>query len=106
MLNVKGTDAPSRGGTQEGSCGVKYDLSIQRHQVIKAGVENGWVRCASPNFDIWTRAGAEVQVFYFDDGSINSAQIAERAAASTPVAAARPGGLAEQVLDWLTRPGR
>lgn len=84
---------------------MKYDLSIQRHQVIKAGVENGWVRCASPNFDIWTRAGAEVQVFYFDDGSINSAQMAERAAGST-AAAARPGGLAEQVLEWLTCPGR
>ena len=84
---------------------MKYDLSIQRHQVIKAGVENGWVRCASPNFDIWTRAGAEVQVFYFGDGSINSAQMAERAAGSTPAAAWR-GGLAEQVLEWLTRPGR
>lgn len=85
--------------------GVEYNLTIQRHQVIKAGVDNGWVRCASPNFDLWTRAGAEVQVFYVDDGSVNSAQIVDNAAGNTTVAS-RPDGLVEQVVEWLTRPGR
>lgn len=86
---------------------MEYDLTIPRHQVIRAGVENGWVRRASPNFDIWTRPGAEVQVFYFDDGSVNSAQIADHATGTTATAlAARSGGPAEQVLEWLTRTGR
>ena len=87
---------------------VEYDLRIQRHQVVKVADENGWGRQASPNFDYFQRGGdyssaTEVQVFYFDNGNINSARIIDPTE-HTSVAAARPNLLAT-VLSWLTADG-
>jgi hypothetical protein len=76
---------------------------IERHQVIEAGSENGWGRCVAPNFDLWRRGDREVQVFYFDDGSVNSAQSIDHRTKTT-VAATRPDGLVSQVLQWLGAP--
>lgn len=76
---------------------------IERHQVIEAGNDNGWARCAAPNFDLWQRGDREVQVFYSDDGSVNSAQSIDRGIKAT-VTATKTECLVAQVLRWLATP--
>lgn len=84
-----------------------YDARIERHQVVKAAEDHGWARRAAPNFDYFDRAicgeTSEVQVFYFDNGTVNSARIIDHRMRSS-VPACRPGLLAH-VLDWLSAAG-
>ena len=84
-----------------------YDARIERHQAVKTAEDHGWRRTAAPNFDYFTRTtGAErseVQVFYFDNGTVNSARIIDHGMRSS-VPARRPDLLA-QVLGWLTAQG-
>lgn len=79
------------------------DIGIERHRVIDAGNENGWRRSAAPNFDLWHRGDREVQVFYFEDGSVNSAQSIDHRTKAT-VDATTPAGLVAQVIYWLATP--
>lgn len=78
-------------------------LAIERHQVINAGGDNGWARCATPNFDVWRRGEREVQVFYFEDGSVNSAQSIDSAARATSTVAV-PESCLVKVVQWLSAP--
>jgi hypothetical protein len=87
---------------------VEYDLKIQRHKVLKAAEEHSWGRRAAPNFDYFDRVAAdksmtEVQVFYFDNGNVNSARIIDHTN-NTSVPAVQPN-LLLTVLNWLTAGG-
>ena len=82
---------------------MNHDVVIERHRVIQAGKENGWRRCAAPSFDLWQRGDREVQVFYCDDGSVNSAQCVDHRSV-TAEAVTTPEGLVSQVLQWLQTP--
>ncbi len=82
---------------------MKYDLTIERHQVIKAADENGWGRNGAPYFDLWHRGDREVQVFYFADGTVNSAQCIDQRTKATATATTADG-LVAQVLRWLETP--
>lgn len=82
---------------------AQENSTIERHQVIKAGDESGWARCATPNFDVWRQGEREVHVFYYEDGSVNSAQIidhAGRVSSSITV----PESCLAKVLQWLSAP--
>ena len=83
---------------------MNYDMTIERHRVIKAGIENGWSRSASPNFDLWSRGDREVQVFYSNEGStVNSAASIDHGTRTTK-AVRPPEDLVAQVLQWLSAP--
>ncbi len=82
---------------------MKSDAIIERHQVIQAGDEHDWRRSAAPNFDLWQRGDREVQVFYSDDGAVNSAQSIDHRAHAT-VVATTVDGLVAQVIRWLATP--
>lgn len=83
---------------------MNYNMTIDRHHVIKAGSENGWSRSASPNFDLWSRGDREVQVFYSSEGAtVNSAASIDRGTRTT-ITATPPEDLVAQVLQWLNAP--
>ncbi len=94
--------------TESSTTGIEDDVAqehntIERHQVIKAGDKSGWVRCATPNFDVWRHGEREVHVFYYEDGSVNSAQIIDHAArASSSITV--PESCLAKVLQWLSAP--
>jgi len=70
---------------------------IQRHQVVKAAEENGWVRCAAPGFDIFSRhvPGGDpttIEVHYFaTSGRIQGARICDLAMHTSVPITRRPG---------------